>query len=83
MRAGRGFSLIELMAVLAILAVLAWAILPLAEVSREREREHELQRALWQIRDAIDAYKKVSDASMPAIVCFRLLEIRSTIEPCV
>ena len=66
MRAGRGFSLIELMAVLAILAVLAWAILPLAEVSREREREHELQRALWQIRDAIDAYKKVSDASMPA-----------------
>ncbi|MGN6527138.1 MAG: type II secretion system protein [Burkholderiaceae bacterium] len=66
MRAARGFSLIELLAVLAILAVLAWAMLPLAVVSREREREHELQRALWQIRDAIDAYKKVSDATIPA-----------------
>lgn len=61
MRGSRGFSMIELMAVLAIMAVLVWACLPLAEVSRERERERELQRALWQIRDAIDAYKRMSD----------------------
>jgi general secretion pathway protein G len=65
MRARRGFSLIELLAVLAILAVLAWAMLPLAEMSRERERERELRHALWEIRDAIDAYKKVADASVP------------------
>ena len=57
----RGFSMIELMAVLGILAVLVWASLPLAEATRERERERELQRALWQIRDAIDAYKHASD----------------------
>ena len=63
MRRARGFSMIELMAVLAILAVLVWASMPLAEATRERERERELQRGLWQIRDAIDAYKHLSDNS--------------------
>lgn len=63
MRSARGFSMIELMAVLGILAVLVWASLPLAEATRERERERELQRSLWQIRDAIDAYKRLSDNS--------------------
>jgi general secretion pathway protein G len=63
MRGARGFSMIELMAVLGILAVLVWASMPLAEATRERERERELQRALWQIRDAIDAYKRLSDNS--------------------
>jgi general secretion pathway protein G len=63
MQGARGFSMIELMAVLAILAVLVWASMPLAEVAHEREREHELQRGLWQIRDAIDAYKRLSDNS--------------------
>jgi general secretion pathway protein G len=62
MRAARGFSMIELMAVLSILAVLTWLAMPLTEVARQRERERELQHALWQIRDAIDAYKRVSDA---------------------
>ena len=63
MRGVRGFSMIELMAVLAILAVLVWASMPLAEAARERERERALQRAIWQIRDAIDAYKHMSDNS--------------------
>ena len=63
MRMARGFSMIELMAVLAILAVLAWVSLPLAEATRERERERDLKQALWQIRDAIDAYKHQSDNS--------------------
>jgi general secretion pathway protein G len=27
----------------------------------QREREKELQRALWQIRDAIDSYKRAND----------------------
>lgn len=63
MRSARGFSMIELMAVLAILAVLVWASMPLAEATRERERERDLQRGLWQIRDAIDAYKRMSDNS--------------------
>jgi general secretion pathway protein G len=57
-----GFSLVELMAVLAVMAVLAAAAMPLAELSWQRERERELKRALWEIRDAIDAHKRAADA---------------------
>jgi general secretion pathway protein G len=60
----RGFSLLELMAVLAVMAVLAMAAMPLAELSLQRERERELKRALWEIRDAIDAHKRAADAGI-------------------
>lgn len=57
----RGFSLIEMLVVMAVLGVLAAAVMPLAEVTLQRDRERELKRALWEIRDAIDAYKRASD----------------------
>lgn len=60
----QGYSLIELLAVLGILAVLAGLAMPLAEVHMQRERERELKHALWQIREAIDAYKRAADAGM-------------------
>ena len=53
----QGLTLIELVIAMAILAILAAAVLPLAEVSVKRSKEIELQRALREIRNAIDAYK--------------------------
>jgi general secretion pathway protein G len=52
-----GYTLIELLVVVAVLGILAAAVFPMAEITVQRDREYELKRALWEIRDAIDAYK--------------------------
>lgn len=52
-----GLTLIELIVALAILAILASVVLPMAEVTVKRTKEIELKRALREVRSAIDAYK--------------------------
>lgn len=37
------------------------AAVPLARVAIKRQKERELRRALWQMRDAIDRYKDAAD----------------------
>ncbi len=57
----RGFTLIELVVTVAIVALLATAIVPSARLVYQREREVELRSALRTIRTAIDAYKRAVD----------------------
>ena len=61
MRARDGFTLIELVITVAIVAILSTAIVPLVQVTMQRAKEHELRTALRQMREAIDAYKQATD----------------------
>ena len=56
-----GFTLIELMVALALLALILSSAAPVMQVTAKRAKEQELKRNLWQLRDAIDAYKKAVD----------------------
>jgi general secretion pathway protein G len=61
MSGARGFTLIELVITVAIVAVLASAAMPLNELVHKRAKEQDLRRALREIRTAIDTYKQASD----------------------
>ncbi|MQA37352.1 type II secretion system protein [Rugamonas aquatica] len=61
-RRRRGYTIIEMLVVMAVLGILATAAMPLAELSAKRGKERALQQAVWEIRHAIDAYKQASDS---------------------
>jgi general secretion pathway protein G len=61
-RSSHGYTLVELLVVMAVLATLAAMAMPMAEVVAQREREQELKRSLWEIRDAIDSYRRARES---------------------
>src|SRR6266550_9434349 len=62
LRSQSGFTFVELLVVSTILLILASAVMPLARVSIQRQRETELRRALREMRTAIDKFKDAADA---------------------
>lgn len=56
-----GLTLIELIITVAIIAILAAAAIPIARFQVRREKERELRRDLWEMRDAIDHYKDAAE----------------------
>ena len=59
-----GFTLIELVVTVMIVAILAAGALPIAQLTIQRNKETELKQALRQIREAIDLYKKAVDEGL-------------------
>lgn len=57
----RGFTLVELVAALAILAVLASVAVAPLRLERQRMHERDLRAALREIRDALDTHKRLVD----------------------
>ncbi len=60
----RGFSFVELVVVCTILASLTAVAFPIARFTVKRQKEMELQFALRTMRNAIDEYKRYSDAGL-------------------
>jgi general secretion pathway protein G len=65
-RGQRGYSFVELLVVTSLLLILASAVMPLVKVTRQREKEVELRRALREVRLAIDHFKDAADMQMIA-----------------
>jgi general secretion pathway protein G len=61
LEADAGLTLVELIITVAIISILACAAVPVARFQVKRQKERELRRDLWEMRDAIDKYKDAAD----------------------
>jgi general secretion pathway protein G len=61
MRCNSGVTLIEMIAVVAIISILAVGIMPLSQAVHKRTKELELRNNLRVIRTALDEHKKLVD----------------------
>lgn len=57
----KGHTLVELIATVTIVSILAMGAVPLARISIKRQKESELRRSLREMREAIDRYKDAAD----------------------
>ncbi len=64
----RGYSIVELMMVCAVILVLAAAIVPVTRFQVQRQKELELKDALRTLRNAIDDFKRASDQGLIPVV---------------
>jgi general secretion pathway protein G len=62
--AGRGFTLVELIAAMTIMLLLTTIALPVASIVVRRQKERELKEDLRTMRNAIDRYKDFADSGM-------------------
>jgi len=56
-----GVTLLEMIIVITILLILMGAAVPVVRISVKRQKEVELRRDLWEMRNAIDRYKDAAD----------------------
>jgi general secretion pathway protein G len=65
----RGFTLIELVITVTVLAILTLGVIPLVQVSVKRQKEEQLRAALREIREAIDQFHReaLAGAQMQAM----------------
>jgi general secretion pathway protein G len=61
-----GFTLIEMIVTVALVAIIASIATPVLKLQLQREKERELKEALRDIRTAIDAYKRAGDEGLIA-----------------
>lgn len=54
----RGFSLIELVITVSVLAILTLGVIPMVQVSVKRQKEEQLRAALRDFREAIDQFHR-------------------------
>ena len=59
-----GYTLAELVMVASIMVALAAVVLPVAKFTVQRSKEADLRQALREMRNAIDDYKRYSDAGL-------------------
>ena len=62
----RGFSLIELVITITVLAILTLGTIPLVQVAAKRQKEAELREALRTMREAIDQFHREALAGAQA-----------------
>ena len=69
-RGGRGFTLVEVLIVVVILAILAAIVVPQFTSAAEQTRENSLSMNLFRVREQIELYKQQHNGDFPTFAQF-------------